>query len=230
VVGSTISRLTDFGLFTRAGTEVWVASTKAFTAQICTILLLVLYFGEKNWNLSRQKYRQIIQELHHIPEKINKLLSTSDDIRNIAENIKNYKQFFFLGRHLELAIAYESSLKFKEISYLNSQALPSGELNHWSLALVDEQFPSIIFMPNDFLYEKNLSSVQEVKARKWEILAISDKKVPSATWNISIPETLEELYPFLTAIAGQIVAYHTADLLGRNIDKPRNLAKSVTVK
>ncbi|EKD65899.1 MAG: hypothetical protein ACD_49C00077G0027 [uncultured bacterium (gcode 4)] len=230
VVGSTISRLTDFGLFTRAGTEVWVASTKAFTAQICTILLLALYFGEKNWNLSRQKYRQIIQELHSIPEKINELLSTSDNIRNIAENIKNYKQFFFLGRHLELAIAYESSLKFKEISYLNSQALPSGELKHWSLALVDEDFPSMIFMPNDFLYEKNLSSVQEVKARKWEILAISDKNVDSATWNISIPQTLEELYPFLTAIAGQLVAYHTADLLYRNIDKPRNLAKSVTVK
>lgn len=230
VVGSTISRLTDFGLFTRAGTEVGVASTKAFTAQICTILLLALYFGEKNGNLPRQKYRQIIQELQHIPEKIEELLTDSAKIRDIVANIKDYKQFFFLGRHLELAIAYESSLKFKEISYLNSQALPSGELKHGSLALVDEDFPSIIFMPSDFLYEKNLSSVQEVRARNGKILVISDKPTDSATWNVLIPETLEELHPFLTAVAGQIVAYHTADLLGRDIDKPRNLAKSVTVK
>jgi len=230
VVGSTISRLTDFWLFTRAGTEVWVASTKAFTAQICTILILALYFWEKNWYLARQKYKQIIQELEDIPNKIEELLKNFTKIKEVAKNLKDYKQFFFLWRHLELAVAYESSLKFKEISYLNSQALPSWELKHGSLALVDKDFPSIIFMPDDFLFEKNLSSVQEVKARNWQILAISDKIVDTATWNIIIPETIEELYPFLTTIAGQIIAYHTADILWRDIDKPRNLAKSVTVK
>lgn len=230
VVWSTISRITDFGLFTRAGTEVWVASTKAFTAQICTILILALYFWEKNSYLARQKYKQIIQELAHIPEKIEELLKASEEIKEVVKNIKDYKQFFFLGRHLELAVAYESSLKFKEISYLNSQALPSWELKHGSLALVDKDFPSIIFMPDDFLFEKNLSSVQEVKARNGQVLAISDKNVDTATWNIVIPDTIEELYPFLTTIAGQIIAYHTANMLGRDIDKPRNLAKSVTVK
>lgn len=230
VVWSTISRLTDFWLFTRAWTEVWVASTKAFTAQICSILLLALYFWEKNWYLTRQKYKQIIQELNNLPEKIEDLLKTSENIRKIVRDIKDFKQFFFLGRHLELPIAYESSLKFKEISYINSQALPSGELKHWSLALVDSDFPSLIFMPKDFLFEKNLSSVQEVKARNWKILAISSKNVESATWNVLIPETIEELFPFITAIAGQLIAYHTADLLWRDIDKPRNLAKSVTVK
>jgi len=230
VVGSTISRLTDSWMFTRAGTEVWVASTKAFTAQICTILILTLYFWEKNWNLWRQKYRQIIQELQKIPGIIDELLKESEEIRKVAQEIKDYKQFFFLWRHLELAVAYESSLKFKEISYLNSQALPSWELKHGSLALVDKDFPSVIFMPSDFLYEKNLSSIQEVKARNGKILAVSNKKIDSATWNVIIPETIEETYPFITAIAGQLIAYHTADLLWRDIDKPRNLAKSVTVK
>lgn len=230
VVWSTISRLTDFGLFTRAWTEVWVASTKAFTAQAMTVLLLALYFWEKNSYLSRQKYRQIIEALSYLPDKINELLNSSYRIKEIAEKIKWYDKFFFLGRHLELAIAYESSLKFKEITYFNSQALPSWELKHGSLALIDKDFPSIIFMPHDFLYEKNLSSVQEVKARWWEILAISDRIVDTATWNIQVPETIEELYPIICWIAWQLIAYHTADILERDIDKPRNLAKSVTVK
>lgn len=230
VVGSTISRLTDFGLFTRAWAEIWVASTKAFVAQICTILILALYFGERNSYLPRQKYKQIIQELAKIPEKIQTLLASTSEIRKTVEQLKDYKQFFFLWRHLQLAIAYESSLKFKEISYLNSQALASWELKHWSLALIDENFPSIMITPEDFLFEKNLSSIQEVKARKWKVLAISDKNIETADWNILIPDTIDELYPFLTVIAWQLIAYHSADLLWKNIDKPRNLAKSVTVK
>lgn len=229
VVGSTISRLTDFGLFTRAGTEVGVASTKAFVAQIATVLILALYFGEKR-GLSRQKYRQIIEEFAKIPEKIEELLAHTSEIQEVAREISKYQQFFFLGRHLELPIAYEASLKFKEISYLNSQALPSGELKHGSLALIDEDFPSIIFAPSDFLFEKNLSSIQEIKARGGKVLVVSDREVASGTWNLKIPETLDELQPFLTVISGQLIAYYVAHLLECDIDKPRNLAKSVTVK
>ncbi len=229
VVGSSISRLTDFWLFTRAGTEVWVASTKAFLAQITCVLLLALYFWERQW-LAYQRYRQIIAELEHIPQKIEKMLQDTSSLQVIAKELATYPHCFFLGRHLELPIAYEASLKFKEISYNNSQALASGELKHGSLALIDENFPSVIFMPSNFLFEKNISSVQEIIARKGKILAISDEAVPAATWHISIEKTSEELFPFLSIIPAQLIAYYSALSLGRDIDRPRNLAKSVTVK
>lgn len=229
VVWSSISRLTDYGLFTRAGAEIWVASTKAFTAQITSIILLALYLWQKRW-LIKSKYDKIMQELSKLPKMIENILTQDDEIKNIATEISKYKDFFFLWRHYQLPICRESSLKFKEITYLHSESYPSWELKHGPLALIDKNIPSVVFTPNDLLFEKNLSSIQEVKARDWLVLTISDKDIHSSDWNIKIDETIDEIYPFLTAVVGQLLAYHTANLLWHDIDKPRNLAKSVTVK
>lgn len=229
VVGSTISRLTDYGLFTRWGAEIWVASTKAFTAQITSILLLALYLGQKR-GLSKAKYDKVMIELSKVPVMIEDILADTVNIRKIAENISEYKNFFFLGRHYQLPIARESSLKLKEITYLHSESYPSGELKHGPLALIDKHIPSVLFAPNDLMFEKNISSIQEIKARDGKVITISDKDIHNADWNIQVPSTIDEIYPFLTAIVGQLLAYHVADILGKDIDKPRNLAKSVTVK
>ena len=229
VVGSTISRLTDYWLFTRAGAEIWVASTKAFTAQLTCILLLALFLGKKR-NLPKAKYEQILRELAKVPIMIEDIIEDQIAIKEIAQEISKYQSFFFLGRHYQLPIANESSLKLKEITYLHSESYPSGELKHGPLALIDEKIPSIIFCPQDFLFEKNLSSIQEIKARNGKIITISDKKIEDSDYTINIPKTIDDIYPFISVIVGQLLAYHTADILWKNIDKPRNLAKSVTVK
>ena len=229
VVWSTISRLTDYGLFTRAWAEIWVASTKAFTAQITCILLLALYLGQKR-GLSKAKYDKIMIELSKVPVMIEDILADTVNIRKIAENISEYKNFFFLGRQYQLPIARESSLKLKEITYLHSEWYPSGELKHGPLALIDPSIPSVLFVPNDLMFEKNVSSIQEIKARDGKVITISDKDIQNADGNIQIPSTIDEIYPFLTAVAWQLFAYHVADILNKDIDKPRNLAKSVTVK
>lgn len=229
VVGSTISRLTDYGLFTRAGAEIWVASTKAFTAQITSILLLALYLGQKR-GLSKAKYDKVMIELSKVPVMIEDILADTVNIRKIAEHISEYKNFFFLGRQYQLPIARESSLKLKEITYLHSESYPSWELKHWPLALIESSIPSVLFVPNDLMFEKNISSIQEIKARDGKVITISDKDIHNADWNIQVPSTIDEIYPFLTAIVGQLFAYHVADILDKDIDKPRNLAKSVTVK
>ncbi len=229
VVGSTISRLTDYGLFTRAWAEIWVASTKAFTAQITCILLLALYLGQKR-GLSKAKYDKIMIELSKVPVMIEDILADTVNIRKIAENISEYKNFFFLGRQYQLPIARESSLKLKEITYLHSEWYPSGELKHGPLALIDASIPSVLFVPNDLMFEKNVSSIQEIKARDGKVITISDKDIQNTDGNIQIPSTIDEIYPFLTAVAWQLFAYHVADILNKDIDKPRNLAKSVTVK
>lgn len=229
VVGSTISRLTDYGLFTRAWAEIWVASTKAFTAQITCILLLALFLGKKRW-LSKARHDKIMSELKKVPNLIEKVLDSYEDIKIVAEKFSKYSDFFFLWRHYQLPIARESSLKFKEITYLHSEFYPTGELKHWPLALIESKIPSVLFIPNDILFEKNLSSIQEVKARWGIVLTISDKKITTWDYHINISSTIDEIFPFVTAVVWQLLAYCTADKLWKDIDKPRNLAKSVTVK
>lgn len=229
VVGSTISKLTDYGLFTRAWAEIGVASTKAFTAQITCILLLALFLWKKR-NLNKSKYEKLMIELSKIPIMIEDIIEQNNLIKEVAANLVDFKDFFFLGRHYQLPIANESSLKFKEISYLHSESYPSWELKHWPLALIDSKIPSILFVPNDLMFEKNVSSIQEIKARNGIVLTISNKEIQNSDRNITIPNTVDEIYPFLSVVVGQLLAYHVADLLGKDIDKPRNLAKSVTVK
>ncbi len=229
VAWSTISRLTDYGLFTRAWVEIWVASTKAFTAQITSILLLALFLWKKR-GLGKAKYDKIINELQKLPSKLDSVLKSSPSIKKISDIISKYSDFFFLWRHYQLPIARESSLKFKEITYLHSEFYPTWELKHGPLAMIDDKIPSILFLPDDILFEKNLSSVQEIKARWWIIVSISDKEVISSDHHIDIDSTIDELYPFITAVVWQLLAYYTSKKLWKDIDKPRNLAKSVTVK
>lgn len=229
VPGSTLARLTDSGLFTRAGTEIGVASTKAFTAQAVCQLLVALFLGKKR-GMRVTQYKHIMQELERLPEYCEAILGMSDFIRSLSEQFVTSKSIFFLWRGYHVPIAYESALKLKEISYIHAEAYPAGELKHGPLALIDEHTPSILFMPHDELREKNKGSLHEIQARKGKVLAISDKNVPEADRCLVIPSTCPELMPIISAIAGQLLAYHVADLLNKDIDKPRNLAKSVTVK
>lgn len=183
------------------------------------------------------------------------ILADTENIRAIAQELSQYKNFFYLGRQYQLPIARECSLKLKEITYLHSESYPSGELKHGPLALIDKSIPTILLAPNDIMFEKNVSSLQEVKARDGIVVVISDierrdesskqsesfhdveltqrklgKEIQNTNFQIKIPSTIDEIYPFLTVLAGQLLAYHVADILGKDIDKPRNLAKSVTVK
>lgn len=226
---STIARLTWRGLFTRAWAEIGVASTKAFTAQLTNILLLALFLGKRR-NLSLARYQRILDELKRLPDLIDMVLDTNESILDVAKSLHTYKNFFFLWKHCHVPIAAEASLKFKEITYLHSESYPMGELKHGPLAMIDENIPSILFMPNDMLLEKNISSMHEIAARKWKILTISDADIKNSDWHISIPHTIEELYPFVSVVVWQLLSYHVAHILWHDIDKPRNLAKSVTVK
>jgi len=169
-------------------------------------------------------------ELSKVPTMMDDILADTENIRTIAEMLTQYKNFFYLGRQYQLPIARECSLKLKEITYLHSESYPSGELKHGPLALIDKTIPTILLAPNDIMFEKNVSSIQEVKARDGMVITISDKEIQNTDYQIKIPSTIDEIYPFLTVLVGQLLAYHVADTLGKDIDKPRNLAKSVTVK
>jgi glutamine---fructose-6-phosphate transaminase (isomerizing) len=176
-------------------------------------LLLVSLFLGKRRGMRLSKYQQIMNELEHLPSYIETVLDQSDHIRSIAMDLMKYKDFFFLGRGYQYPIAAESSLKFKEITYLHSEAYAAGELKHGSLALISDQVPTIFNLPHDEMFEQNLSNLQEVKARNGKVCVIGDRRVEDADWQITIPETIDEIYPFLTAVAGQLLAYHVADLL-----------------
>lgn len=228
-VWSTISHLTDHGFFMRAGFEIGVASTKAFIAQLSCLFLLTLFLAKRR-GLTLSQYNHLLQELQTIPKKIEDIISQSEHIHTVAQDISQYQNMFYLWRAWQFPIACEGSLKMKEISYIHSEAYAAGELKHGPLALIDENVPSVILLPNDEHHDHNISSITEIQARKWKILAISNQKIDQADRNIIIPETHSYLSPFLTTIAVQLLSYHTADLLERDIDKPRNLAKSVTVK
>jgi glucosamine--fructose-6-phosphate aminotransferase (isomerizing) len=229
VVASTISRLTDFGLFTRAGTEVGVASTKAFTAQLATVLLLALFYAIKR-GADFRRYRSALEDLKKLPDGMKHVLEMDSAIQKIAHELAQYSHLFFLGRGHMLPIVSEAALKFKEITYLHAHAMPLGELKHGTLALIDSGCPSVVCIPNDPLFRQNTSSIAEIQARGGKVLAISEKPIPQANWNLVLPECGETLFPFYATIAGQLLAYHAARSLGREIDRPRNLAKSVTVK
>jgi len=231
VVGSTIANLTDCGFFLRAGTEIGVASTKAFTAQLSCILMLALFLWKKQ-KLSYSYFQKILTGLKTIPSQIDQILQKEkiNEIKTIAKQLTNYKNLFYLWKNIEFPVAMEGSLKLKEISYIHSEAYPTGELKHGSLALIQEDFPCIIIAPNDFLFQQNMSSLSEIKARDWKVLVISDIDIENADRTIKIPSTNKIIMPFLTTIVTQLLAYFVAEELWRDIDKPRNLAKSVTVK
>lgn len=193
------------------------------------VLLLSLKIG-KHKDLQYTHYKQIIGEVQKIPTYIEEILGQSDHIQSIAKELSGYKNEFFLGRYYQYPIATEWSLKLKEISYIHSESYPAGELKHGPLALIEESVPSILLIPHDEHYEQNLSSMAEIQSRKGKVLTIWDKQVDGADRHIMIPETLPGMYPFLTVVVCQLLSYYIALDLDREIDKPRNLAKSVTVK
>jgi glucosamine--fructose-6-phosphate aminotransferase (isomerizing) len=233
VVGSSLARETDAGIYIRSGPEIAVASTKAFLGQLAALIMLTLYFGkQKGMPLSIRK--EIISELSKIPDLAKEVLKLAPYIKNIAEKYKNFKNFLFIGRKYSFPIALEGALKLKEISYLHAEGMAGGELKHGPLALIDENFPTIAICPLDSVYDKMISNIKEIKARGGKVLAIAtqgDEEIKKMVDDvIYIPKTLEILTPLLSIIPLHLFAYYMAVLLGYDVDKPRNLAKSVTVE
>ena len=229
VPGSSITRLVDKVIYTQAGPELAVASTKAFLAQITSLVILMIYLAEiKGINLKNKK--QIFEEIKIIPEKIKEIINRKEEIKKLAEDLICFKNFYFLGRKFQYPIALEGALKLKEIAYLHSEAYPAGETKHGPIALIDENFPVFILAPKDSVYEKTISNLEEIKARKGKIILISDEAFEKADYVFKIPKSLEIFYPFLTVVPLHLFAYYFAKILGREIDRPRNLAKSVTVE
>ena len=233
VIGSTQTRETEGGVYTRCGPEIAVASTKAFIGQITVLLMIALFLGRQR-GLEEGKAKEIIAELKNISKKGEIVLSEAEEIKKIAEKYSQYKNFFFIGRKFNYPIAMEGALKLKEISYVHAEGVTGGELKHGPLALIDENCPTIAICPKDSVYDKMLSNIEEVKARKGKVIAIAtrgDRKIKEIADDvIYIPETLECLTPLLSAMPLHLFAYFFALALGKDIDKPRNLAKSVTVE
>ena len=233
VVGSTISRETDAGVYNHVGPEIAVASTKAFTSEIAILALLTVLLG-RDRQLSLVQGKNIVHGLSTIPEKMEKILAANEQIRSIAKKYARYNNFAYIGRKYNMAIAYEGALKLKEISYAHAEGFAAGEMKHGTIALIDAAFPTIAIVPKDSVYEKNISNIQEIRARKGPVIAIATEGDMAITRLaddvIYIPETLEMLAPLLTVIPLQLLAYHIAVARGCDVDQPRNLAKSVTVE
>ena len=234
VVGSSIARETDAGAFTHAGPEIGVASTKAFTAQVTVLAMMALYMGKIKNKLTKTKFREIALEINKIPEKIESILKLDSAIKTISKSLKGFNNSLFLGRGFNFPVALEGALKLKEISYIHAEGYPAAEMKHGPIALIDKKMPIIVIAPLGGLYEKLVSNIQEVKARKGKIISITGfgqsevKSLSDAV--IEIPDTLDCLSPMLTTIPLQLLSYHVAVGRGCNVDQPRNLAKSVTVE
>ena len=234
VVGSSITRMSHSGSYTHAGPEIGVASTKAFTTQITVLYLMALKIAKAKGVLSSDSFIEFLAELNSIPTKIEKALSLNDKIEKIAEEIKNSKNCLYLGRGFNFPVALEGALKLKEISYIHAEGYPAAEMKHGPIALIDENMPTVVIATSKGHYEKVVSNIREIQSRKGKIIAIvseGDKDVKEiADYYIEVPETIESLTPLLTTIPLQLLSYHIAVKLGRNVDQPRNLAKSVTVE
>jgi len=233
VVGSSIARETNAGVYTHAGPEIGVASTKAFTSQLTVLALITLLIARRK-NLSRVDGKTIADELKLIPEKIEKILKLNNEIEKIAEEFKDATNFLYLGRGYNFPVALEGALKMKEISYIHAEGYPAAEMKHGPIALIDENMPVVFIAPKDSTYEKIISNIQEVKARGGRIIAIAnedDNEIDKLVdYTIKVPQTIRMLMPILTVIPLQLLAYHIAVKKGLNVDQPRNLAKSVTVE
>lgn len=234
VVGSSISRITDAGSYTHAGPEIGVASTKAFTAQVTVLTLMALSLAKKKGTLSETKFRSLLSELESIPAKVARVLEKNGLIESIANEYKDSTNALYLGRGSSFPVALEGALKLKEISYIHAEGYPAAEMKHGPIALIDEEMPVFVIATKGTSYEKVVSNIQEVKARKGKIIAIvteGDVQVKEmADHIIEIPETDEHLVPLLATIPLQLLSYHIAVMRGCNVDQPRNLAKSVTVE
>jgi len=234
VVGSTISRATHSGAYTHAGPEIGVASTKAFTAQVAVLYLIALSVADKRGTITKDRLHRLMAELSTIPDKVEEVLKTNALVESIAEIYKDHRNALYLGRGYSFPVALEGALKLKEISYIHAEGYPAAEMKHGPIALIDEEMPVFVIATQGHSYEKVVSNIQEVKARKGKIIAIvtaGDKIVSElADHSIEIPKTDDSLVPIVSVIPLQLLSYHVAVMRGCNVDQPRNLAKSVTVE
>ena len=233
-VGSSIARLTDAGSYIHSGPEIGVASTKAFTGQVTLLSMAALWLGHRKGTLPHSRYRNLISELAKIPEQIAETLKVEDQIKYIASEMTEYNNSLYLGRGYNFPVALEGALKLKEISYIHAEGYPAAEMKHGPIALIDEHMPVVVLATNQSAYDKLLSNIQEVKARRGTVIAIVSNGAKEirkfADHVIEIPSTAEPFSPLLSVIPTQLLSYHIARLRGCNVDQPRNLAKSVTVE
>jgi len=234
VVGSSIARISHAGAYTHAGPEIGVASTKAFTAQLAVLTMIALKIAKERGSIDMTRYMQLLSELHVIPEKVRELLKSKEDIKKLAEKYKEAKDALYLGRGYNFAIALEGALKLKEISYIHAEGYPAAEMKHGPIALVDKSLPVVFVATKDSYYEKIVSNIQEIKARKGMVIAVISQGdsiiADMADDTIVVPEADELMAPMLSVIPLQLLAYYTGVAKGNDVDKPRNLAKSVTVE
>ena len=234
VVGSSIARLSDAGAYTHAGPEIGVASTKAFTAQLAVLTMIALKIGYEKGTLDHERYLRLMQELDAVPDKVSEILGAHEKIKMVAEKYKNAADCLYLGRGYNFPVALEGALKLKEISYIHAEGYPAAEMKHGPIALVDENLPVIFVATRDSYHEKVISNMQEIKARKGKVIAIinegDEQSMALADDVIVVPEADEILAPMLSAIPMQLLAYYIGVAKGFDVDKPRNLAKSVTVE
>jgi len=234
VVGSSIARASDTGIYIHVGPEIGVASTKAFTGQVTVLTLFALALGHERGTISKEEYESTIEELGNIPEKIKRVLAKDEEIKDIARSLTYAENALYMGRGFNYPVALEGALKLKEISYIHAEGYPAAEMKHGPIALIDENMPVVFVATHHQLYKKIISNIEEVKARNGRIIAVvtegdeAVKEIAEAT--IEVPSTLASLAPLLSAIPLQLIAYHVAVEKGLNVDQPRNLAKSVTVE
>ena len=234
VVGSSIARASDTGSYLHVGPEIGVASTKAFTAQVTTLTLIAMNIAEEKKTISKERIAELVEELQQIPEKINQTLQMNMRIKLYAQIFTYARNFIYLGRGFNYPVALEGALKLKEISYIHAEGYPAAEMKHGPIALIDEEMPVVVIAPKRGMYEKVLSNIQEVKARKGKIISIVTKGDTAvkelSDFCLEIPDTEECFVPILSVVPLQLLSYHIAIAKGRNVDQPRNLAKSVTVE
>lgn len=234
VVGSSIARLSNGGVYTHAGPEIGVASTKAFTAQLVVLAMIALKIAQAKGTITEQRFQHLLDELHDVSDKVASALLLNDQVKAIAEKYKDARDFLYLGRGYNFPIALEGALKLKEISYIHAEGYPAAEMKHGPIALVDENLPVVFVATKDSYYEKIVSNIQEIKARKGKVIAITtvgDATIPTMADDvIVVPEADELVAPIISVIPLQLLAYHIGVSKGLDVDKPRNLAKSVTVE
>ncbi|MBX9853312.1 MAG: glutamine--fructose-6-phosphate transaminase (isomerizing) [Cytophagaceae bacterium] len=234
VVGSSIARASHEGAYLHAGPEIGVASTKAFTAQVTVLAIMATIVGHRKGNITESKYRELLVDLENIPGKVEKALQLNDKIKEIGNIFKDARNFLYLGRGYNFPVALEGALKLKEISYIHAEGYPAAEMKHGPIALIDEQMPVVFIATKDNSYEKIISNIQEVRARKGRVIAVvtegEELITKMAEFVIEVPSTNEVLMPLISVIPLQLLSYHIAVMRGCNVDQPRNLAKSVTVE
>ena len=234
VVGSTLARDADGVIFTHAGPEIGVASTKAFTTQVSVLYLLMLHMAQKLGLMGKDAIRERIREVKRIPHKVQVALDMAGNLEELGRTYMHFKNFLYLGRGISYPVALEGALKLKEISYIHAEAYAAGEMKHGPIALIDETMPVVVVSPNDHTYKKTCSNIEEVVSRRGNIVLCTDHEthdmVPKSKALINVPSTIYDLQPIVFVVPLQLLAYHIANLLGTDVDQPRNLAKSVTVE